>query len=362
MIVLSVRSSCCSLHVWTDVCFDLFTPPVFQKEDIFRPRSDEEGKYLHRVGSLNAGHAVVAPYAHQLRIVLYDTGDHDSGDVLRRFDDYCRTSSLHPPKQGVTIDANGRQNFFCKKRLNEIATWLRSPLLTSNWRVAFQIEALLHNGAANTVELMELRPRIEKLIHCSGDTVGDIMRRFAEMAARRPLGQRIFECFESVLKKTSYRPRTTPPRGRFFCHHVTFTPTRLLLEGPTVAQSNRVIREYEGYQDHFLRVDFRDEDRLQYRWDRDVDGASYLQERVGTLLKSGFDLAGRHFEFLGYSSSALREHAVWYVNAFHHPEKGVVTAQSIRDSLGDFRGVIMSPSKYGARMAVGQLLPPIAPR
>jgi len=286
--------------------------------------------------------------------VLYDTSDGDSGDVLKRFEDYCHTSSLRPPKRGVTIDANGRQFFFGNKRLNETAKWLRSPLLTSNWRVAFQIEALLHNGAANTVELMELRPRIEELIRCSGDTAGDIMRRFVQEAARRPLGQRVFECFEIVLKKKAQRPRTTPPRGRFFCHHVTFTPTRLLLEGPTISQSNRVIREYEGYEDHFLRVDFRDEDRLQYRWDRDVDGASYLQERVGTLLKKGFNLAGRQFDFLGYSSSALREHAVWYVNAFHHPEKGLVTAENIRDSLGDFSGVITSPSKYGARMAVGQ--------
>lgn len=341
-----------------DVCFDLFTPPVIQKEEIFRSLSDtgEEGKYRHRVGSLNAGHAVVAPYAHQLRIVLYDTSDHESGDVLRRFEYCCRISSLRPPKQGVTIDANGRQNFFSQKKLNEIATWLRSALLTSNWRVAFQIEALLHNGVANTAELMELRPRIEELIHCLGDTAGDIMRRFMERAANRPPGQRVFECFESVLEKKPQRPRTSPPRGRFFCHHVTFTPTRLLLEGPTIAQSNRVIREYEGYEDHFLRVDFRDEDRLQYRWDRDVDGASYLQERVGTLLKKGFNLAGRHFEFLGYSSSSLREHAVWYLSAFHHPKKGMVNTQNIRDSLGDFSGVITSPSKYGARMAVGQTL------
>lgn len=330
-------------------------------EEIFRTLSGtgKETKYRHRVGSLNAGHAVVAPYAHQLRIVLFDANNYDSRDILKRFEDYCRTSCLQPPKQGITIEANGRQNFFGRKKLNEIAVWLRSPLLASNWRVAFQIEALLRNGAANTVELLELRPRIEELIRCFGNTAGDIMRRFVETALRRRLGQRIFECFQGVVelvKKRSQRPRTSPPRGRFFCHHVTFTPTRLLLEGPVIIQSNRVIREYEGFEDHFLRVDFRDEDRLQYRWDRDVDGASYLQERVGTLLKGGFDLAGRHFEFLGYSSSALREHAVWYVSPFDHPQKGLVTAQNIRDSLGDFSEVITSPSKYGARMAVSHTL------
>ena len=338
----------------TDVCFDLFTPPIIQREEIFQT-DREEGNYKQRVGSVNPGHEAVASYAHQLRVVLYDASDHAS-DVLDKFDDYCRTSGLHPPKKGVSIDANGRQNFFSRKRLNEIALWLRSPILASNWRVAFQVAALLHNGVANTVELIELRPRIEALVRAFGDTLaaGDVMRRFVEEAATRRLGQRVFECFENVLRKKTRRSRTAPSRGRFFCHHVTFTPTRLLLKGPTITQSNRVIREYEGYQDHFLRVDFRDEDSHQYRWDRDVDVASYLQERVGALLKKGFDLAGRRFEFLGYSSSALKEHAVWYINPFQHPEKGWVTAQSIRSSLGDFSGVITSPSKFGARMAVGQ--------
>jgi RNA-dependent RNA polymerase len=304
------------------------------------------------VGSLNAGHKAVSPYAHHLRIVLFDVTDYDFGDVLKRFEHYCQTSSLHPPKQGVTISADGHQTFFSYKNIHKIATWLRSPALSSNWRVAFQVEALLHNGVANTEELIELRPRIEQLIHSLGDTAGDIMRRFVETATRRTPEQRVFECFESVLEQKAQHPRTSPPRSRFFCHHVTFTPTRLLLEGPTITQSNRVIREYGGYEDHFLRVDFRDEDRLQYRWDHNVDGTSYLQERVGKLLKGGFKLAGRHFDFLGYSSSALKEHAVWYINPFQHREKGWVTAQNIRDSLGDFSGVIMSPSKYGARMAV----------
>ncbi|KAF8123146.1 RNA dependent RNA polymerase-domain-containing protein [Boletus edulis] len=335
------------------ICFDLFQPPVIQKEEIFPTFTDDRKgeKHRHRVGSLSANHKTVSSYAHHLRIVLYDVTDYDFGDVLKRFEYYCQTSSLHPPRQGVTIDANGTQNFFSFPNIQKIAKWLRSSVLSSNWRVAFQIEALLHNGVANTEELMELRPPIEQLIRSLGNTASDIMRRFVEIAARRPQGQRIFECFESILEQKAQRLRTPPPRGRFFCHHVTFTPTRRLLEGPIITQSNRVIREYEGYEDHFLRVGFRDEDRLQYRWDRGVDGESYLQERVGKLLKAGFSLAGRHFDFLGYSSSALREHAVWYVNPFEHPQKGRVTAQNIRNSLGDFSGVIKSPSKYGARMA-----------
>ena len=333
---------------------------MIQREEIIRPLQDtrRKGKCQYRVGFVDEIHKDIALYAHQLRIVPYDVNDHGFEDVLHRFQYYCQTSFLRPPKQDVTIAASKHQNFFDPIELAEIARWLGSLVFASesNWRIAFQVEALLHNGVANTEEVMELRPRIEALIRSVGDTVtaGDIMRRFMEAAAHRPLKQRVVECFESILDKKTRRLRTSPMKGRFFCHHVTFTPTRMLLEGPTITQSNRVIREYQGYEDHFLRVDFRDEDRLPYRWDRDVDVESYVRERVGTLLKGGFRLAGRYFDFLGYSSSALKEHAVWYVSSFHHPEKGVVNAQTIRESLGDFSGVIESPSRYGARMAVGR--------
>ena len=64
--------------------------------------------------------------------------------------------------------------------------------------------------------------------------------------------------------------------GKFKCYHVTCTPTRMVLEGPYVSQSNRVIRQFAGYEDHFLRVDFRDEDRLQYRWAREVSGSDSM--------------------------------------------------------------------------------------
>lgn len=76
-----------------------------------------------------------------------------------------------------------------------------------------------------------------------------------------------------------------------------------------------------------------------------------LERRVGGILKKGFELGGRYFEFLAYSSSALREHAVWFVHPFKHAQRGYVNGERIRQSLGDFSGVIKQPSKYAARMA-----------
>ncbi|KAG8220280.1 hypothetical protein J3R82DRAFT_1374 [Butyriboletus roseoflavus] len=88
------------------------------------------------------------------------------------------------------------------------------------------------------------------------------MRYFVETVARRPLGSPVFECFESVLRKRTQCLRISSfRRGRYLCHHFTFTPTPAAFGS---YQSNRVIREYKGYEDHFLRVEFGNEDRLQY--------------------------------------------------------------------------------------------------
>jgi RNA-dependent RNA polymerase len=115
---------------------------------------------------------------------------------------------------------------------------------------------------------------------------------------------------------------------------------------------------YSDYADHFIRVDFRDEDRLKYRWDRSVDPTDFLRCRVGGILKRGFFLGGRHFEFLGYSNSGLKEHEVWFMSPINHFRTNTgeivrVDGEYIRDQIGDFRGtpLMKQPSKYAARIA-----------
>ncbi|KAG0701519.1 RNA dependent RNA polymerase-domain-containing protein [Suillus ampliporus] len=333
------------------ICFDLFSPPIIEREDINRTLTgtwSDTKNYRDRVGALHPGHEKIAPYAHHIRIILSEPGD------LDRFKQFCKIAELRPPIEGVHIQATC-QEFFTSRKLALVQRWLKS--LSSNWPVAFQIEALLRNGVANTKELEDLLPRIVELIKRHQSSAATIMRFFVMKAGARPPSQTIQQCFEMVLQAKLGKVRPEAPAGRFYCHRVTVTPTRLILEGPNIMQSNRVIREYEGYEGNFIRVDFRDEDRLQYRWDREVDGASFVQRRVGDFLKNGFELAGKHFEFLAYSQSALREHAVWFVSSFQHAAKGPVDAHTIRSSLGDFSGCISSPSKYAARMAVSQFLP-----
>ena len=116
-------------------------------------------------------------------------------------------------------------------------------------------------------------------------------------------------------------------------------------------QSYRALRQYGNHLNNFYRASFYGKHCLQYKWDREVDGSKFLQDRVGGTLKTGIILAGRHFEFLAYSSSALREHSVWFMSPFEHPSEGFVTAAKVRKSLGDFSQVLNCPAKFAARLS-----------
>ncbi|KAF4614826.1 hypothetical protein D9613_002724 [Agrocybe pediades] len=335
------------------VCFDTLTPPVMEKIDFHRPMTGkshvDNKKYKQRVGSLNEGHATVAAFSPHLRLILYQ--DPEPGvDIVDDFVKMCEIAGL---SHGMIFRLHAANNiepiknaFFTPKRIYD----LEKSLSKFPWTVAFQLESLLRNGLLHTGHLDELIPKARLLLQKHAPQfVGEMLRQYNEALQAKSIKESPQQCFERVREKFDF----SRPRDDFRCYHITFTPTRMILEGPYAFQSNRVIRQYQGYQDHFIRVDFRDEDRLQYRWDREVDGTPFLVERVGSILKHGFSLAGRSFEFLAYSSSALREHAVWFMNPFKHPDKGWVNANYIRNSLGDFSGteLLKQPSKYAARLA-----------
>ncbi|TFK30151.1 RdRP-domain-containing protein [Coprinopsis marcescibilis] len=342
------------------LCFDTLTPPVLEQVELHRTltgndKADFE-KYKYRIGYLDDKHKVVAPYATQLRVLLF----HDTRyDIIAEFCTLCKVAGVGG--DNLIAKFGGRRQieatkrgFFEPKRMYRI----HKQLATFPWGVAFQMEALLRGGLLHTEHVSDLIPQIKELCdrHRKNKAlyVAELLRHYGEvlMTHNTPENQENpLKVFKTVLANFEFQD-TPPDLGRFPCCHVTFTPTRVILEGPFPTQSNRVIRHYCDHQDAFIRVDFRDEDRLQYRWDRSVDGSTFLQERVGGTLKRGFDLAGRSFEFLAYSSSALREHAVWFMSPFQQDTVSV-NSEYIRNSLGDFKGtgLLKCPSKYAARIA-----------
>jgi len=113
--------------------------------------------------------------------------------------------------------------------------------------------------------------------------------------------------------------------------------SRFILEGPFSDESNSIIRRYPQHSSHFLRVSIRDEDLSTLSHSNDVDIPNFLRQRFAPFFRSdgGLEIAGRKFDFLGYSQSVLNEHSAWFVTPFVVDGK-VLNAKSIRSSLGDF--------------------------
>ncbi|KAJ7112452.1 RNA dependent RNA polymerase-domain-containing protein [Mycena crocata] len=340
------------------VCFDTLTPPVLEgikfHRTIVGDEAQDSKKSKTRIGSLEPGHLRVAPYAQQLRILLYNDTNRD---MIGVFNDLCIKAGLSktilavfkPPFILEASNGGTRGGFFTSKRLHKLELLCRKLA----WPVAFQIEALLHNALLHTDEIDQLYPQIDQLCREKGDAfVGTFLQDFHRALRAKSLRESPATCFARTLKPFVYQP-ISMQADTFNCCHVTVTPTRMILEGPYPIQSNRVIRKYQNFDDHFLRVDFRDEDKLQYRWAREVDGSYFVRERVGGILKKGLVLGGREFEFLAYSTSALRGHAVWFMNPFKDDTGAWVTSEIIRKDVGDFAGkpLLKCPSKYAARLA-----------
>jgi RNA-dependent RNA polymerase len=122
-------------------------------------------------------------------------------------------------------------------------------------------------------------------------------------------------------------------------------------------RTNRVIRKYLSHAQNFVRVSFLDEDRLQYRQDREVKTEIFIQDRVRPFLKDGIDVAGAHLEFVAYSQSALKEATAWFLRPFADENGMEINAAYIIASLGDFHNVPYDaemrfcPARYGARIS-----------
>lgn len=195
------------------------------------------------------------------------------------------------------------RNLFAQSQIDRL-----TKLLTrTDWKVAFQFESLLRSNHLHvgdvvhihTNRLKSLYERFESDRECIDPhhSVAQMLKYLAEQLRNRKEDESVTQCIDRTIvapKKGSFDPIATKMAGggTFLCHHVTFTPTRMVLEGPYITQSNRVIRQFPGFEHYFVRVDFRDENRTQFKWAWDVNGRPILEERVGNVLKVRHSLLG----------------------------------------------------------------------
>ena len=304
---------------------------------------------------------LVAPYTSTtIRIVCKARED------LHTFRHLCRVAHI---RCGNWVPPVEHRRLFSEDTQARFTDWL----LSVNYKVAFQLEAIVRKLLADPIELLSCRDRIERMILDRDEPYSiAFLRYFATKLGawlwfeegedeNRPVAGSIEELFSGCESSFTYtltnplQATAVDPLNLFECLHVTVTPTGLILEGPYPERSNRVMRSYPHNQDSFLRVCFAEENKLQFRLDQEVDGRKFIKERFGEILRHGLEVGGRHFDFLAYSQSALKEHAVWFVKPFVTPQGDRIDAASIIASLGDFTqpdpDLVKCPARYAARIS-----------
>jgi hypothetical protein len=121
----------------------------------------------------------------------------------------------------------------------------------------------------------------------------------------------------------------------------------MILRGPDWSVSNRVLRKYSRYTGYFMRVAFADEDGLSVFHDPKAF-QSQVYARFRKVLSDGIWIAGRRFEFLGFSHASLRCHETWFMAPFVQGN-ATVHAKDVIKNLGDFTNIHCS-AKCAARI------------
>ncbi|TVY55116.1 RNA-dependent RNA polymerase 2 [Lachnellula cervina] len=108
-------------------------------------------------------------------------------------------------------------------------------------------------------------------------------------------------------------------------HRAKVMPSGIHLHGPEPETNNRILRQYAGQHEYFIRVQFCDEDGQPVRFNPQISNDKIYHGRFKEVLRKGISIAGRTYKFLGLSHSSNRE------------------------SLGNFAS-IRSPAKCAARI------------
>ncbi|KAI0724458.1 RdRP-domain-containing protein [Cerioporus squamosus] len=359
--------------------FSLSHPPSFETESAFAQLGRGLGgrsstpPQRQRWSAFDEDHESVAPYTSlAIRLECASLGD------LQTFRSFARTAHISVSNVSYPIE---RRQLFSQESKERYDLWVT----TMPWIVAFHVEALLRSWLVDMTEILTLRQPIDRVLRQhKRDYTAALLRDFAAQAKAlfwygpevlpsnaaqnqpKYTAHTVSELFSQVLARFVYKPLDTSltmgdTTAPFHCLHLVVSPSTMILEGPYPERSSRVMRTYYRNQDCFLRVSFQDENRLQFRFDRDLDGRSFINRRVKRILLDGITIAGAHFSFLAYSQSALKEHAVWFVKPFRHVDATgnthIVDSGSIIASLGNFRNLsydpllIYCPARYAARIS-----------
>jgi RNA-dependent RNA polymerase len=224
----------------------------------------------------------------------------------------------------------------CRQHEN-LSSSLDKLLAKLKFKLAFVVEKSVADGLLEVQEVIHLQDKIKQLSSdLDGHAAADVFRLFAEnISSAKDLPKQLENARKRVVSRQGTNDSTQLPSPTlFYSYHLILTPTSRRLEGPLPDQSNSVLRRFQ-HHDNFLRVAIQDERCSKLR--KELLGIErILESHFRPLLVHGLCLAGRKYEFLGYSMSGLKEHSVWFVRPWKLDTGGIMDAKGIRAQLVSF--------------------------
>ncbi|RLM75578.1 putative RNA-dependent RNA polymerase 2 [Panicum miliaceum] len=226
------------------------------------------------------------------------------------------------------------------------------------YEVLFRLNSLVHMGK---LVAKHVNADLFKVLE---DLPVDTLRRIFEKMSKlnstcyEPLEFIRHEAHSMKISKKTLLSKKGEGEGKLMrCYRIHITPSKIYCLGPEEEVSNYVVKYHSKYASDFARVTFVDEDwsklspnALSARIEQGFFSTPLktgLYHRILSILKEGFCIGPKKYEFLAFSASQLRGNSVWMFAS-----NNSLSAESIRGWMGHFKD-IRSVSKCAARM--GQL-------
>lgn len=203
----------------------------------------------------------------------------------------------------------------------------------------YQLEACISHGCLSEYNMSQ--EFIERLASLDGQSKGAGVKLLESIVDK---GKRFFTPMDIFDEKPISHKRVKIPKYCIETRKATVTPTMIYYSNPVIETSNRVIRHYEQYEDRFLRVQFTDE-KLQGRVSAtEENNSNEIFTRVKRAMINGIKIGERHFSFLAFGNSQLRQHG-----AYFFCETEDLKCDDIRKWMGEFDQIKVI-AKYAARL------------
>lgn len=334
------------------------------------------GPDRHRLPCLDANHEPIAGHCLAYRMVMpyLVTG----GNYSDRFRELARVSHLPPLSNRYVRVRYPTETYSVGFR--RLQTEFSSLGLGLPFTVAFQVQRLAQNNYLPPKTVLSLIDEIGDICDRSGenvcasairkmfsqidypslevdasnfeaDSLVEMLRDNENLSLREQTLQAVVFDDDSEYEQPPGMPKVTTGTKSdnvVLIHRARVTPSGLWLNGPELETNNRVLRKFPNYHDYFLRVVFCDEDSTPVRQNFKVSHDRIFYGRFKTVLEDGISIAGRHYDFLGFSHSSLRMQTCWFMAPFIY-EKTLMYARIVVRDLGDFSN-IFSPAKCAARI------------